>query len=75
MSSIFKITESNPLIDIAVKNSVIKYIQMSPTKMVDSLIQFSDFQFRLFVDPKPVELWETAIRQKFSLSLLVWLQK
>ena len=37
--------------------------------------QFSDFQLRSFVDPKPVELWESSIPLKFSLSLLVWLQK
>ena len=37
--------------------------------------QFSDIQLKSFVDPKPVELWESAIHQKFCLSLLVWLQK
>ena len=36
---------------------------------------FSDFQLKSFVDLKPVELWESAIHQKFCLSLLVWLQK
>ena len=36
---------------------------------------FSDFQLKSFVDPKPVELWESAIHQKFCLCLLVWLQK
>ena len=36
---------------------------------------FLDFQLKSFVDPKPVELWESAIHQKFCLCLLVWLQK
>ena len=51
------------------------FIQMSLTKTVDSLIQFSGFQLRLIVDLKPVELWESAIYQKLRLSKLVWLQK
>ena len=37
--------------------------------------QFSDFQLKSFVDPKPIELWESAIYQKLRLSKLVWLQK
>ena len=36
---------------------------------------FFDFQLKSFIDPKPVEVWESAIPLKFSLSLLVWLQK
>ena len=36
---------------------------------------FFDFQLKSFVDPKPVELWESAIYQKLRLSKLVWLQK
>ena len=39
------------------------------------VFSFGTFKLKLFVDPKSVELWESAIRQKFSLSLLVWLQK
>ena len=35
--------------------------------------QFSDFQLKSFVDPKPVELWESAIRLKFSPILHVWM--
>ena len=42
---------------------------------MDESFPFSDFQLKPFVDPKPVELWESAIHQKFCLSLLVWLQK
>ena len=34
-------------------------VHMSSTKTVDSLIQFLDFQLRLFVDPKTVELCES----------------
>ena len=42
------------------------------TKLNNHLgFQFSDFQLRSFVDPKPVELLESAIPVKFSLSLLV----
>ena len=37
--------------------------------------QFLDFWLKPFVDPMPVELWESAIYQKFCLSKLVWLQK
>ena len=50
-------------------------VHMSSTKTVDSLIQFLDFQLRLFVDPNPVELWESYVPLKFFSSLLVWLQK
>ena len=46
------------------------------TKLYNHLaLQFSDFQLKSFVDPKPVELWESAIYQKFCLSKPVWLQK
>ena len=37
--------------------------------------QFLNFRLKPFVDPMPVELWESAICQKFCLSKLVWLQK
>ena len=33
--------------------------------------QFLDFQLKSFVDPKPVELGESAIYQKFCLNKLV----
>ena len=37
--------------------------------------QFLDFQLKSFMHPKPVELGESAIYQKFCLNKLVWLQK
>ena len=37
--------------------------------------QFSDFQLRSFIDPKPVELGESYIPLKKAPSVLVWLQK
>ena len=39
-----------------IANDVLNLIQMNPTKTVDKGFQFSDFQLRSFVDPKPVEL-------------------
>ena len=44
---------------------------MSPTKTVDEGFQFSDFQFRSFVDPKPVKLRESYIPLKLAPSLLI----
>ena len=38
---------------------------------MDEGFPFSDFQLKPFVDPKPVELSESAIHQKFCLSKLV----
>ena len=66
------------------KQEIVKYDRISQirryiqpkTKLYNHLgFPFSDFRIKLFVDPKPVELWESAIYQKLRLSKLVWLQK
>ena len=54
-----------------------RYIHLHSGHLILALLgfQFLDFWLKPFVDPMPVELWESAIYQKFCLSKLVWLQK
>ena len=59
---------------IEVQNDLLEKWDLWSKNDILSII-FSDFQLKSFVDPKPVELRESAIHQKFCLSKLVWLQK
>ena len=51
--------------------NIILLIQIGTFDYTQLGFQFLDFQLKSFVDPKPVELGESAIYQKFCLNKLV----
>ena len=50
---------------------MVRNIQIGTFDYTQLGFQFLDFQLKSFVDPKPVELGESAIYQKFCLNKLV----
>ena len=65
----YTINLSSPICLLPLICMFISYVHYWPKWNTTLRFPFSDFQLKSFVDPKPVELWESAIHQKFCLCL------